>query len=493
VSAPPRDDRRIIPRWRSFAATLARGELDPLTIGQRHIRADDREEVAKRAVEFERRGGHAYAADLVAAAFVVGTAEPALKAARLLSDALDAAPMSKRIADLLLREAEGGVEEIRADVVDRDHGQRMAALRRGLRENPRNALRWADIARLYTITGHQRMASRAMTVALALAPENRYVLRSAVRLKLHERKPDAALGILGRSKRTPHDPWLLAAELAVAELADERPRNVRRAEAMIQAGRFSDFELSELASALATLELGAGDDREARKLFRRALIDPTDNSVAQAEWAAPRIGLDIDDKSLAEPTAWEARALAAHRVGNPKLAADESWSWLADQPFASRPAEFGSYEASSDRDYERGLKFARRGIVANPDEFLLRNNAAFCLLSMNRVEEAEHHLAAIKREKLNARERAVLTATLGLYRYRRGEPDLGREMYQSAIRQAREPSVRTLATIMLAREELMAKRSEAADLVTRARELVEQPELAGLKVWLLQLAPRDKK
>jgi tetratricopeptide (TPR) repeat protein len=493
VSAPPRDDRRIIPRWRSFTASLARGELDPLVTGRAKPSADDQEALARRAADFDRDGGRVYASDFVASALVLGPSSAALAAARRLSEGhLAATPMTRRVADLLVREGEGDVLRPGTEVVDQDHAERKRTLRLGLRANPRNALRWADVARLYTIDGRPREASRAMKVALALSPENRYVIRSAVRLRLHAREPDAALAILSRNSGTRRDPWLLAAEIAVADLAHQRSRNVRRAQAMLDAGQFSDFELSELASALGTLELDAGDHRQARKLFRRALVAPTDNSVAQAEWAAPRLGLEVGEEPLAERTSWEARALVAQRAGDPKSASDEAWGWLDDQPFASRPAEFGSYAASSHRDFERGFEFARRGIVANPDEFLLRNNAAFCLLSMNRVQEAEHHLAAIRRDDLKAQDRAILTATLGLYHYRRGDPEAGRKLYQDAIRMAREPSVRTLATIMLAREELLAGGSEAAQLAARARQLVDQPTVRTLKVWLIQLTPQDK-
>lgn len=493
MSAPPSDDRRIIPRWRSLTASLARGELDPLVISRADSSGDAQEVLARRAAEFDRDGGRVYASELVAAALVLGPSKSALDAARRLGGGdLAATPMARRVAELLTHETEEDVVRPRTDVVDQDHAARKRLLRFGLRANPRNALRWADVARLYTIDGRPREASRAMKVALALSPKNRYVLRSAVRLRLHAREPDAALAILSRNSRTKHDPWLLAAEIAVADLADQRSHNVRRAQAMMDAGQFSDFELSELAGALGTLELDAGDHRQARKLFRRALVAPTDNAVAQAEWAAPRLGLEVGEEPLAERTSWEARALVAQRAGDPKSASDEAWGWLDDQPFASRPAAFGSYAASSHRDFGRGLEFARRGIVANPDEFLLRNNAAFCLLSMNRLEEAEHHLAAIKRAELKPHDRAVLTATLGLYHYRRGDAEAGRELYQDAIRMTRDPSVRTLATIMLAREELLAGGSQGAELTARARQLVDQPNVRTLKVWLIQLTPQDK-
>ena len=48
-----------------------------------------------------------------------------------------------------------------------------------------------------------------------------------------------------------------------------------------------------LAGALATTEMQAGAAKRAHKLFRSALIDPKENSVAQAEWASSRLTGDI--------------------------------------------------------------------------------------------------------------------------------------------------------------------------------------------------------
>src|SRR5690242_21067869 len=55
------------------------------------------------------------------------------------------------------------------------------------------------------------------------------------------------------------------------------------------------FDSSELASALATEELEAARARHARRLFEQALTAPTENTVAQATWAATVGGLSTLD------------------------------------------------------------------------------------------------------------------------------------------------------------------------------------------------------
>jgi hypothetical protein len=80
------------------------------------------------------------------------------------------------------------------------------------------------------------------------------------------------------------DPWLLAAEVAVASVAGRRPMFVRQGRKVLESGRLPALQTAKLASAIATLEMTAGDTRSARRLFRESLVDPTDNSLAQAGW-----------------------------------------------------------------------------------------------------------------------------------------------------------------------------------------------------------------
>ena len=54
---------------------------------------------------------------------------------------------------------------------------------------------------------------------------------------------------------------------------------------MVDSGDHSNLDVSELISELATLDLQSGRDKRSRQLFVRALVDPTENSLAQAEWA----------------------------------------------------------------------------------------------------------------------------------------------------------------------------------------------------------------
>jgi tetratricopeptide (TPR) repeat protein len=478
VINPPRGERNIIPRWRSFDETRRRGELGPLPGPTRRNWKPSTANRELRSEDFKKRPIGPIAADLVGSALVVGKSEVALEAAREIdSGRLAVSPLARELAQELLSPSARDRAELR-----------IGDLRRRLAHNPRNALRWTDLARHYTVTGKALKAERAIRIALELAPENRHVLRCAARLFVHQGKLDRAQALLAGAARTRHDPWLIASEIATAMAAGQPPTTVRRARALLDSSDFSNFDLTEMASALATLEMDAGDARLSRKLFRRSLEEPTENSVAQAAWAARRVQLEVDEEALSTPSSWEARAIAAQRAGKWKGAVAEASRWWEDQPFASGPAVFGSYEASKGGDFEKGFRFAQDGLVANAGEFILHNNAAFCLLSLNRIDEAEYHLGKIDEGELSSQERVVLTATRGLFYYRTGRPVEGRAAYLTAIERAKDVHVRTLARIILAREELRLGQPEAERMFARAKAQSDEAKVTELEVWFDQLA-----
>jgi tetratricopeptide (TPR) repeat protein len=470
---------------------MALGELLPLPAapGAAPIDADP-DCLERLRWDFQQTRIAPIASDLMGAAFVLGQQATVRDVAiEVLDGTLASTAATRRLAERLIEAPAGRAGELASvEILEPNSDARRGELRRLLAASPRNALRWSDLGRLQTAIGKDREATRAMQVARALAPDDRHVLRSSARLAIHRHRPDEARALLLASPRTRQDPWLLACEISAADIMQQRSPLLRVARQLLADERFSDHELSELASVVATIELGAGDLRASRQLFRRALRAPSDNSIAQVTWAAPQLGLDYDAEALAIPASWEARAIAAHRGGDWKLASDEASQWLEDQPFASRPGELGSYEAAKGGDFKRGLEFAERALHANPTEFLLRNNAAFCLLSMDDSRRAKPHLDAIERRKdsLSADEIVTFTATLGLYHYRARDPERGRQLYLQAIRSSHDRTSRALATIMLAREETLAGLDTAVEARERAVEIAENDE-AGLGAWVKQL------
>lgn len=471
------------------------GELSPLPVRAK-TKPSDTDSVTLQHVrdDFAHAPISPIASDLMGVALVLDQRESVRDVAEMvIAGKLAAAPATRRLAERVLEsDAARPAGASTVEILDPDSDARRGQVRRLLAESPRNPLRWTDLARLQTAIGKDRAADRAMKVARTLAPEDRHVLRSSARLAIHVHRAGQARALLLAAPRTRQDPWLMACEIAAADIIKERSPLIRNARELLADGRFSDFELSELASVLATIELEEGDLRASRQLFRRALRAPSENSVAQVTWAAPQLGIDYDEQALAVPGSWEARAIEAHRSGDWQRASNEATRWLEDQPFASRPGELGSYEASKGGDFQWGLKFAEQAIHANPKEFLLRNNAAFCLLSMDQPVRAKAHLDAIDREKLDERELVTWTATRGLYQYRAGSAERGRELYMRAIRASRDNRSRALAMIMMAREEWRAGLTDAARFREQAVKLAEQDQ-TELGAWVQQIEPSTER
>src|SRR5437870_228380 len=110
-----------------------------------------------------------------------------------------------------------------------------------------------------------------MDTALALAPENRFILRSAARLYLHIGEGRRAHRILLEADALLHDPWILSAEVAIAAVMGKSSKHIKRARKILEAERFKPIHLSELASAIGTVEARAGNRKRSRQFVERSL------------------------------------------------------------------------------------------------------------------------------------------------------------------------------------------------------------------------------
>jgi Tfp pilus assembly protein PilF len=410
--------------------------------------------------------------------------ERAHDAAKFILDLGDQAPTSasalaRAVLGLRTPEASGLVLQSRET-----QQAAIGRLKAKLREAPRNPALWVDLARAYTLRGQGDPAVRAIRTALALAPGNRFVLRSAARFFLHAKDAEQAHEILRAAETTRHDPWLLAAEIAVASVADRTPRFVKEGVRELAREAEAPLHTSELASALGTLELTAGQTRRARKLFRRALTLPTDNALAQAQWA----GLVLTPEDFQTPRSFEARAQDLRVKGEWEHALAEASDWVHDEPFSRKAAAFASYLASVPLErYDDCIELAKFGLVATPREPILLNNLTFALASSGRLEEAERAFALIPSDAFDSNVGPTLFATRGLLFYRRGNLEQGRLNYERAIEEARkrgEKLLLAMAYLYHAREALLAGAPHAAEIWKAAEAEAEKayaPELSVLR------------
>lgn len=473
--ADGRRRRQVVPRWRPWWVTARLGLADT-SATSRKVGTPDATTIDRRREEWLENRDVRHAADLISTAFGMGLGERARDAAEFVLETETSVP---RPLLVLAKTIVNGDAPLPPSPIDIDHAGRYVRihkLKSRLKNWPHDAIAYIDIAREYTILGQRRMALKPVSVALALAPHSPFVVRSAARFFLNCGDTERALAVVRRTPHVSSDPWLLAAEIAIASAAETSSRFVRSARSMIDRGRFAPKHVSELASALATVELESGNRRGARKLFAAALQHPTENAVAQAEWVSSEIQeLDLEICELA-PRSYEARALICLGEGAWGEAVESAKLWRLDEPFATRSAYFGSWTASVvSNDFLTALQFAEFGLSTKPDDVLLLNNKAVALALLNRPIEAASTLGKTDVVRASERSEATYLATLGLVEYRSGRPEPGRVLYQrarDAAKKSRNAREEAWTMLFQAREEQRFDRQRAHGLLVEARAAI---------------------
>lgn len=482
--------RQLIPRWRPWRTTVLLHESQARTpkkpISEGHLRP------ARDAFLDQPSQGRAI--ELVTSALIHDERdEDVERAEALLGDAAKRDGERREIVAAAVA-ASGQAAHGRArslnDLQPMDSQKRAATLRGVLRREPRNVVRWVDLAREFAVLGQPQKAMDTMRVALALAPTDRFVLRSGTALLSHMKDFERAVRMLKESPRTFEDPWLAAPAVAVSELAGAKTKLGRGKDVMrlVEGGQFAPFQVAELAAALGTRELAAGSERRGRQLLRRSLVDPTENALAQVEWLAETVGAEVAERPAAPPPrAWEAWARQCAARSEWNHAGQHATNWLMDQPFSVEAAIFGSFVFCEGESWTYALDLAESGLSANHLNPSLLNNKAFVLCELGRFEEAIGVLVAARNSKARGRSLVTLAATEGLLLMRIGLLDVGRQRYSQAIdnfSRAHQRELVAKASLMLAREEMLAHTDEAQPAWRSAERLsrgVERNDVRGLR------------
>lgn len=476
-------DRQVIPRWRTLRETLKRRELDSV-VPQRVRSKGASDFLAQKLMDWKRHQTIGHAADLVGAGVALGREEEVTGAARfLLRNDVHSSSWARELAVHVLDGRDNG-EIVASTPVEMEeaylHGQ-VRSFRQRLHNEPRDPILWVELSRVYATLGLEEQAGCCMSVAHQLATNNRFILRSACRLFVHLGDPERAHEILVRSDRTPYDPWLLAAEIAVGSIVGKRSKLIRPARRMLSGGNFARSHVSELASALATLELGSGSLRKAKRLFKLSLEEPTENSIAQAAWMSWRErDIYFEDRSLTRFKAFEAQSWISLQKGDWDQAIGQCKLWQFDQPFSSWPSIFGSFIAAIVlENYETSEWFAKTGLRANPADFLLLNNLAFARINLGDLEGAEEALTRAFRSQMSERESVVIQATKGLLAFQTGKTEVGRHLCSDALASARKLAgqdllLLSLTYLFLVKELIMREGLEGSAELNQAFHAVKQ-------------------
>lgn len=433
--------RHIIPRWRPFRVAASLGELAGLKVANvvpRPSPAPGELEDLNRAWRLKR--SPSAASDLIDAALVVGESGVAREAAEWVLAQGDVSEVSHSLARELLGAAAGGSTLSPLRLKEQERSKRIAAYRRLLTQSPRNPLLWVDLAREYSILGHNAAARRALRVALNLDPANRFIVRSACRFFLHTHDPERAHSLLARTPGVVRDPWLLSAEIVAARVTSRTSRLLKRGREVLESAKYAPREISELAGVLGTEEYWGGNRKMAKRHLNLALVDPTENAVAQASWLARHSdGFVVPGTAFEVPLAFEATTLRAMERAEHQSALANAGAWQLDEPFSGRPAVVGAWTASvAAGDHELAMEFLDTARRSNPGDPRLLANEFYALASLGRIEEAAVTLASLERVAQGSgwsqpEWEVLLEADRGLLAFRRGDTARGVDHYRTAI------------------------------------------------------------
>lgn len=366
-------------------------------------------------------------------------------------------------------------------------------LRKILRVNPANPLALLDLAQFQLTSGHTRRAERSVLTALSLSPGSRIALRTLARLYVHQRKFDQAHDLISRHARTNVDPWLMATEIALAEVAGVAPKFAKKGARFAREKMASNAHLSELTGALGGLELQAGNVKRARELFRLALLEPNDNVVAQAITHQKLLGIELTApaQQRAVVSAHEAQTLLAWNALDTTSAGRHALAWHSEEPFSSRPLQFLTTIYAAQRDFVAAEFLARRGLVADPRDPALLSNLSYVLASSGKLDQAErvlYRLLAVKQAKYGG----VALATAGLISMQEGAWAAADELYETAMRVFREQRQfvhEALCCAYYARSAADTGHPQKTEILLRAEALYKQHPSPDAAIVLKMLKP----
>ncbi len=376
-------ERRVIPNWRDYKRTLQIGELSNSNTQPLDINID-------RVVnDWSTLKNIGTAAELINAAFISGKSEftELIEAVRLVKDnPTSASNTLLSFADnfekpiiqnsltnsniFLLEKDVDTIDEFQALINNKSLFKVINRTKKRSINEINNPIVWVELSRLYIIHGQEKKAERAMLTALHLAPDNRFVLRSATRFFIHTDQFDKALYYLRKSNSLKHDPWLISAHIATSSIMKRFSPLIKDGEKLILSNKFSPYELTELYSSLGTLEFKDGSFKKAKAHFDKSMLKPNDNTLAQLEWVSKedsRFSINpFSFENVINP--FEAFALEHYEKGNWKDAFYNCIKWFLDTPFSKRPVLLGSYIAGSLlKDTNASVLLCEVGLQANPN------------------------------------------------------------------------------------------------------------------------------
>lgn len=449
------ENRQIIPRWLSYDKTKNLPAFSDYK-EQSTPRLADPVSYKTSQFEWELYREVPYAVEFICAAILAREYENASARAAaeyLLSHqktSFNAKELASRYIDLN-NEGTGPTENdlLRLDSPSEIHGK-IAVLKNSVQSYGYNPIAWVDLALNYTLLGQDKKALKCINIALSMAKDSRYILRSGARLFVHLDMPEDALAHIRKSIKSKCDPWLISTEIAISESFDITSKRLKEAKYLTKLNSHQDFELAELYGTLGTLEFKNGAVKNAKKMITKSLIGLNENCLAQAEWLSKETGKNFSTNANAKAQ-YEAQLIRNYAKQDFSAAVQSSEEWLCFQPFSSMPAVMGSYLATvALKNYSKSIELCKVGLIASPSDYTLKNNLACSLVLSGKLVEAREVVENLKQSS-DAPDHSKLTfiATEGLLEFEEGNSFRGRELYNTAVEGLLEKNLLRAAAVAL--------------------------------------------
>lgn len=483
--------RHMIPRWQSLNTAINQGELEsgsevgkPTQHKQRINSEALKHEFAKKKQDWIRSSSLDDAQEVIGTAVIAGEQSDriAIEAATQIITSKDCQIEVKEFAQTFLQNSDPTTDltllkevQARREI---SHRKRLLLL------NPRDGLNLAEMALLYANLGQLRQSEEFLGRSVALLPDNRYVLRANARFYAHMGEPDRSVEILRSSNSVKEDPWLAAALLASEALADVPIQNWKALKRLLKDDNFSQLGLSELAGEAATIELESGARKNARRFFKKSLLKPTENAIAQVEWANRKSNLfDSEEINVDFSKSFEAHSKELFYERKIKESLNKSALWLNMEPFSVSPAVFATFVASIFPRYaSMGIEIARAAKKNHLIDNSLNNNMAVLHAYIGKIEEAKKYAKEHRKSMGNSSTDITGIATEGLISFREGNIEKGCQSYLRAINAATIPELAFRAMCFFARELKRTKQSLAAPLIERINKELESAKNKNLTI-----------
>lgn len=481
-SINPKENRDVIPNWRSYKKTAYAGELYTASSTQLTLPVFP---LTQYIESWKENQSLAFAGDLISAAILneQTTLPDVIRAAQYIINSEEAPHIIKDIATTIVssKVSDEHITSSESSQIIREIEQRKAVtsetikfIKKANKHFPYNPIAYCELSRCYLSLGQYDKAKDAIKIALHLAPYSRYISRCAARLFIQTDELDLAHSVIVKNPAFRQDPWLIASEIAINTSMGRNSKYVNIGKKIIASQKFSTFSCSELSSAIGTLEMANGSRKKCVEFINRALVQPNDNSLAQAEWLAGEnrdLRFKFNNYSNLRFKS-EADARCAYTFLNFVEAYKYAVLWLEDSPYDKSAILFSSHIAYCFlKDYEAAEKILKIGLVSNPNDNSMLNNLAYVNALNGNIPDAEKYYDRLSRNLFDVDSDAKICqiATNGLIQFRKGAIDIGRKLYHDAILlakdSAKDRSLINKAILNYLREELVANACSVSDVM----------------------------